>query len=190
MGTANKMPRYVIDEAQLEMICKTAASEGVRAYREEHERAEKERQNMVLNSANVLVRNYRRFKKMCEESVYDSDTVKEPDLKEIIELMSGTFRNHDFEVLSIKERVVRTRTIMDHVDTMLKVYESQCNASHEPEEARRYRVIKALYLDETPMTVQEVSEQESITVSTVYRDAKKAIKSLSILFFGIDGVHW
>ena len=148
--SANKPSRYVIDDVQLKAICQTAASEGVRAYREEHEKAEKERQNRVLNSAKTLVINYRRFKKMCEVSVYDKETTNEMDLKEILELMSGRFRNTDFEVMSIKDKVVRTRMIMDHVDTMLKVYESQSLASPEPEEARRYRIIKALYLDECP----------------------------------------
>ena len=185
----NRSVRYVIDETQLRYICETAASEGVRAYMEEHEKAEKERQSRVLNSAKILVTNYRRFKKMCEASVYDKDTTNELDLKEIIEMMSGKFRNDDFEVLSIKEKVLRTRLIMDHVDTMLKVYENQCNASPDPEETRRFRVIKCLYLNDEPMTVRDVSEAESITISTVYRDCDRAFRKLAILFFGIDGMR-
>lgn len=188
--SANKPSRYVIDDVQLKAICQTAASEGVRAYREEHEKAEKERQNRVLNSAKTLVINYRRFKKMCEVSVYDKETTNEMDLKEILELMSGRFRNTDFEVLSIKEKVVRTRMIMDHVDTMLKVYEQQCNASPDPEEARRFRIIKALYLDTTPAKAKDVAEKECITISTVYRDCDKAFRKLAVLFFGIDGVKF
>ena len=188
--SANKPVRYVIDDAQLRTICATASEVGIRAYLEEHEKAEKERHSKVLNSAKALIVNYRRFKKMCEVSVYNKETTNEMDLKEILELMSGHFRNTDFEVLSIKEKVVRTRMMMDHVDTMLKVYESQCLSSPEPEEARRYRIIKALYLDECPQTVQDMSEIEAITVSTVYRDCDKAFRKLAVLFFGIDGVHF
>lgn len=188
--TVNRPSRYVIDEAQLEKICQTAANEGVKAYREEHEKAEKERQSRVLNSAKILVKNYRRFKKMCESSVYDSETVNEESLSEILELMSGKFRCKEFEVMSIKDKVVRTRMIMDHVDTMLKVYESQCNTSAEPEDARQFRIIKGLYLDEKPLSAQDLSEIEAITISTVYRDAKKAFRNLAILFFGIDGVRF
>ena len=187
---ACKPARYVIDDAQLRTICETAANAGIMAYREEHEKAERERQNRVLNSAKTLVMNYRRFKKMCELSVYDKDTVNEDDLKEVMELMTGYFRHTDVEVLSIKSKVVRTKMIMDHVDTMLKVYESQCEAAPDPEEARRFRVIKALYLDEEPMTVRDVSEIEAITVSTVYRDCDKAFRKLAVLFFGIDGVRF
>lgn len=187
---ANKPARYVIDDAQLKEICQTAASAGVKAYREEHERAERERQSRVLNNAKTLIVNYRRFKKMCEVSVYDRETTHDLDLKEILQLMSGTFRNVDLEVLSIKDKVARTKMIMEHVDTMLKVYESQCMAAPDPEEARRYRVIKGLYLDDVPMTVRDLSEIEAITVSTVYRDCDKAFRKLAVLFFGIDGVKF
>ena len=186
----NKPVRYVIDESQLKTICQTAASEGVKAYREEHEKAIRERQSRVLNSAKTLIVNYRRFKNMCEASVYDKDTTKEIDLKEILELMSGRFRNTEIEVLSIKEKVARTKMIMEHVDTMLGVYRKQCAASPDPEEARRYRVINALYLDEEPKSVRDVSEEEAITVSTVYRDCDKAFRKLAVLFFGIDGVKF
>lgn len=188
--TACKTRRYVIDDTQLETICRMAASEGVKAYKEEQEKAEKERHSRVLNSAKVLVKNYRRFKKMCSSSVYDKDTANETELKEILELMNGSSRNKDFEVMSIKDKVVRTRMIMDHVDTMLGVYERQCMMSPVPEDARRFRVIKGLYLDEKPETAQWLSEEESVTVSTVYRDCKKAFSDLSILFFGIDGAHF
>lgn len=186
---ARKPARYVIDEAQLEEICRTASEAGVKAYMEERKRAEAERQSKVLNSARTLITNYRLFKKMCCLSVYDADTANETELKEILELMNGRFRNNDFEVTSIKEKVVRTRMIMDHVDTMLAAYEQRCRMSNEPEAMRRFRVIKGLYLDEKPKTLQCLSEEEAITVSTVYRDCKKAFKELAVLFFGIDGAH-
>lgn len=187
---ANKPARYVIDDTQLKEICQTAASAGVKAYREEHERAERERQSRVLNNAKTLIVNYRRFKKMCEKSVYDKDTTSEISLKEVMQLMSGQFRDTDFEILSIKEKVVRTRMIMNHVDTMLKVYEQQCNESPDPEEARRFRIIKALYLDEKQEKAKDVADRECITISTVYRDCDKAFRKLAILFFGIDGVRF
>lgn len=187
---AAKPARFVMDSNQLKAICETAAAAGVQAYKEEHIRAEKERQSRVLNSAKTLVVNYRRFKKMCEMSVYDKNTTNEIDLKEVLELMSGKFRNTDFEVLSIKEKVVRTKMIMDHVDTMLQVYRKQCAESAEPEESRRYRVIDALYLSDEPMTAVDIAEEEGIDISTVYRDCNKAYRKLAVLFFGIDGVRF
>ena len=169
MGKAAK--RYMIDDEQLRMICETAARAGVEAYKEEHTRAEIERSNR-------------------ENSVYDKNTSADTDLKEVLELMSGNFRDKDFTVLSIKEKVSRTKMMMEHVDAMIEVYRKHCEASPDPEELRRYEIIEQMYMSECPKKPSEIAEGENITVSTVYRDIDKACKKLAVLFFGIDGVRF
>ena len=188
MGKTAK--KYVIDEEQLSALYEIAARAGVEAYKEEHARAENERTSRILNNAKKLVTNYRRFKDMCDNSVYDKDTSADMELKDVIELMSGSFRNQDLTIMSIKEKVSRTRMIMEHVDTMLEVFRKHCEMSPDPEEMRRYRIIKNLYLTEEPKKPADVAEEESVTVSTVYRDVDKACKKLAVLFFGIDGVRF
>ena len=182
--------KYMIDEEQLNVIYETAARAGVEAYREEHEKAECERASRVLNNAKTLITNYRRFKDMCEKSVYDKNTTADMDLKDVLELMSGNFRDKDFTVLSIKEKVSRTKMIMEHVDSMLEVYRKHCEMSPDPEEMRRYRVIEKMYLAEEPWKPADIADEEAITVSTVYRDIDKACRKLAVLFFGIDGVRF
>ena len=191
MGKPVEKPvRFVMTENQLQQICEIAGNAAVSAYKSEHEKARKERESRVLNSAKTLVVNYRRFKDMCENSVYDRTTANDTGLEEIMEMMSGKFRDPDFTVLSIKERVAKTRLIMDHVDTMLEVYRKQCETATDPEEARRYRVICSLYISEKPDKAKDIAEREAITISTVYRDVEKACKKLAVLFFGIDGVRF
>ena len=169
-------------------ITEKAVEKGIEAYKEEHKKHERERDRQVRNSAKVLITNYRRFKSHCENASYDQTSVSDDSLAEIMELMQGMFRNVDFEILSIKEKVIRTRMIMDHVDTMLGVYKHQCETSTDPDEMRRYRIIESLYLKDKPDTVRSVAEREAIDTSTVYRDCERAYKRLAILFFGIDGV--
>ena len=185
----DNVTRYVLSENQISKIAAIAADEGVRSYKEEHQRTEKERQNRIQNNAKILIKNYRRFKGLCEQSVYEIDDADDPDLKDILEMMQGK-SNKSYEIVSIKDRVVRTKIIMDHVDTMIGVYKKQCEVSTDPEELRRYRVIEGLYLAEEPKSVRDIAEEESITTSTVYRDAEKAFRKLAILFFGIDGVRF
>ena len=182
--------KYLIDDEQLRTIYETAARAGVEAYREEHARAESERSARVLNNAKKLVVNYRRFKDMCDSSVYDRNTSNDMELKDILDLMSGNFRDKDFTVLSIKEKVSRTRMIMEHVDAMIQVYRRHCEMSADPEEMRRYRIIEEMYLSEVPRKPADIAEEENVTVSTVYRDIDKACRKLSVLFFGIDGVRF
>lgn len=186
----NKPTRYVLTEEQISSIAAIAAREGIESYKEEHQRAEKERQSRVLNNAKTLILNYRRFKGMCDKSVYNRETTTDDGLREVLELMQGNFKSKEFEILSIKDKVVRTKMIMDHVDAMLEIYKRQCEHATDPEESRRYRVIEGLYLLPEPKTVRDIAEEEAITTSTVYRDCDKAYKRLSILFFGIDGARF
>lgn len=185
----NKITKYVLTEEQISSIAAIAAREGIESYKAEHQRAEKERQKRILNNAKTLIYNYRRFKGMCDKSVYNKTTTTDDGLREVLELMQGNFRK-EFEILSIKDKVVRTKMIMDHVDAMLEIYKNQCERATDPEESRRYRVIEGLYLIEEPKTIRDIAEEESITTSTVYRDCDKAFKRLSILFFGIDGARF
>ena len=184
-----KVTRYVLSEDQISNIAAIGAAEGVKAYKEEYQRTEKERQSRILNNAKILIKNYRRFKGLCEQSVYEIDDADDPDLQEVLEMMQGK-SSKNYEIVSIKDRVVRTKIIMDHVDTMIGVFKKQCEVSTDPEELRRYRVIEGLYLTKEPKSIRDIAEEEAITTSTVYRDAEKAFKKLSILFFGIDGVRF
>lgn len=181
---------YVLSEENLNTIVAIAAEEGIRSYKAEQDREQKERQSRHENNARTLIYNYRRFKSMCNRSVYTIEDSEDADLQELMEIMQGRIRAKNYETISIKDKVVRTRLIMDHVDAMLDVFKKQCEKAADPEESRRYRVIEGLYLAPEPKTVREIAEEESITTSTVYRDCNKAFRRLAILFFGIDGARF
>lgn len=189
-GNSKQGKRYVVTEAELAMIAEVAAEKAISTYEEKHKQAEKDRQNKVLNSAKTLIKNYRRFKAMSYGAVYDYQTISDDMLREVLQLMNGNFRSKEFEVLSIKEKTMRTKMILDHVDSMLDIYKKQCECASDPEEMRRYRVIEGLYLMDSPKTVQELAEEESVTERTIFRDRDIAYKRLAILFFGIDGVRF
>ena len=190
MGSKTQPKKYLVTESELSMIAELSANTAIKAYEDRHKQEEKARQSRVLNSAKTLIMNYRRFKGMTGNAVYDGQTTTDDTLKEILELMQGGFRNSEFEVLSIKEKTMRTKMILDHVDTMLGVYKKQCENSVDPEESRRYRVIEGMYLIEKPKTVAELAEEEHVTERTIFRDRDIAYKRLAILFFGIDGVRF
>ena len=50
------------------------------------------------------------------------------------------------------------------------------------------QVIKMLYINENPMTYEEIAEELNCSTKTINNTKKAAIKELSVLFFGIDGV--
>lgn len=181
---------------ELEAIVRLASETAVESYRKELERqqeqdgkARRERHHRVVNSAKMLLKNYRRFKKMTVSSVYGKDTSTNETLVELLELMQGIYRSGELEVVSIKDRVARTELMIEHIDAMLEVYKKDCNRS--PEGQRRYRVIYWMYLSEDESkTAEDIAEMENVVVRTVFRDIKTAYEELSVLFFGIDGVRF
>lgn len=181
---------------ELEAIVRLASETAVESYRKELERqqeqdgkARRERHHRVVNSAKMLLKNYRRFKKMTVSSVYGKDTSTNETLVELLELMQGIYRSGELEVVSIKDRVARTELMIEHIDAMLEVYKKDCNRS--PEGQRRYRVIYWMYLSEDESkTAEDIAEIENVVVRTVFRDIKTAYKELAVLFFGIDGVRF
>ena len=178
---------------ELEAIVRLASETAVESYRKELERqqeqdgkARRERHHRVVNSAKMLLKNYRRFKKMTVSSVYGKDTSTNETLVELLELMQGIYRSGELEVVSIKDRVARTELMIEH---MLEVYKKDCNRS--PEGQRRYRVIYWMYLSEDESkTAEDIAEMENVVVRTVFRDIKTAYEELAVLFFGIDGVRF
>lgn len=181
---------------ELEAIVRLASETAVESYRKELERqqeqdgkARRERHHRVVNSAKMLLKNYRRFKKMTVSSVYGKDTSTNETLVELLELMQGIYRSGELEVVSIKDRVARTELMIEHIDAMLEVYKKDCNRS--PEGQRRYRVIYWMYLSEDESkTAEDIAEMENVVVRTVFRDIKTAYEELAVLLFGIDGVRF
>ena len=181
---------------ELEAIVRLASETAVESYRKELERqqeqdgkARRERHHRVVNSAKMLLKNYRRFKKMTVSSVYGKDTSTNETLVELLELMQGIYRSGELEVVSIKDRVARTELMIEHIDAMLEVYKKDCNRS--PEGQLRYRVIYWMYLSEDEAkTAEDIAEMENVVVRTVFRDIKTAYEELAVLFFGIDGVRF
>jgi len=71
---------------------------------------------------------------------------------------------------------------------MLGVYEVLCAKSDKPEDMRRYRIIKSLYIDDDKKSIDDIIKDEKIESRTVYRDINDACRKLGALIFGVDGL--
>ncbi len=172
-------------------IIKIAAEEGAKVALEtmekEKKKAQKSRFDKRLRNTKLLLRNYRMFKEHTESAVFEASQLDENAI-DVLDMMWEQSNNGEVFVESIKKSVARTRIIMTHVTDMLDLYESYCYRSNKPEDSRRYRVIDALYINDTPYTVREIAQQEGIDDRTVYKDVDSACEKLSALIFGIDGI--
>ncbi|MCL2215418.1 MAG: hypothetical protein FWB91_00225 [Defluviitaleaceae bacterium] len=149
------------------------------------------RQKRLRANTKRLLNNYRALKDHCEMAIYNADTLEEDGgytFAEIIDMINGS-GGSSFRIESIRQSTVRTRIIIDHIDTMIGLYKSYCDASLKEEDARRYRVIFHLFISETARTHAEIAEDEYVTTSTIYRDVDAAAEHLTALIFGIDGLN-
>ena len=180
------------DKKHQDSIARMAAEIGAKTAIEAYERrmkiAQTERADRRLHNTKLLLRNYRLFKEHCDNAVYEVEKLtSEETIYDILDAISGVDTSGAF-VESIKKSVARTVTIVQHIDVMFQLYETYCYRSGKPEEERRYRVIKALYIDDNPPTIEELAKQENIYPRTIYKDVDAACERLSALIFGIDGI--
>lgn len=171
-------------------IIKIAAEAGARAALEtleaEKKKNQKTRYDRRLRNTKLLLRNYRVFKEHVDNAVFDMEKLEEKALDILDVLWSG--QSGDLFVESIKESSVRTKIIMTHIEEMLKIYSAYCSISKKIEDKRRYRIIYAMYIQEIPEPVRNISEREKIDKRTVYKDVDAACETLAGLIFGVDGI--
>ncbi len=155
----------------------------VETYRKEAEKQREARKDRRLHNTKMLMEKYRGFVIHSQSAVFEATQVDEDEhFNDLLELMDSGGRG--FSVESVRESAARTRIMVQHIQRMLEFYEFCCNRSKKPEDARRLRVIKALYIDEDKKTPEELAKLECVDVRTIYRDNQAALNELSALLFG------
>lgn len=175
------------------IAAEVGAAAGVKAYEKEKAKAKKELEDRRLRNTKLLLQNYRTLKLHLTESVCSEEQLYENIAASALEILYG-LDDQDDETLyieSINRSQMRTEIIMQHIDHMLYIYKTICENSKYKEDMRRYKVLHAMYIAPAleTVSVEDVAEQEYISVRTVYNDLSSAYITLSALFFGIDGLR-
>lgn len=173
-------------EAIATIAGRAGAKEAAEVIAKERQRERESRYDRRLGNTKLLLENYRMFKEHCSRAVFDASQLDENAI-DILDLMWGG--DGDNFVKSIKKSAQRTQIILRHIDEMLDAYAGLCQLSGREEELRRMREVFALYIDNPGKTIQEISEQENVNTSTVYRDIAIATEKLTGLIFGLDGLN-
>ena len=178
--------------AFIEETARKAAREGAKEVVAEQARKAAGRCDRRLRNTKLLLKNYRMFKKHCTGAVYtdetgDHDGKEEETALELLDMMLQ--RDHSVVVDSIRRSCKRTKIMVQHMDNMLDLYRVHREQSGNDASQRGYRIIRGLYLDAVPRTVEQIAEQEHISTRQVSRDRDAAIEQISMLMFGIDGLE-
>lgn len=181
----------------IEKMIESGVNEGIQKGLKQYDNMQKNktkfRYDKRLRNTRLLLKNYRSFVEHCDNAKY---LVENPIKKEIekdnlkVQLFDDFYNLQDdaYIVASILKSKEKTRIILDHINLCLDFFQAKAIKTNNQEMIRRYNVISDLYINETPMTYEEIAEMEHISQKTVNRDRKKAIEELSVLIFGIDGL--
>ena len=164
----------------------TAAAE--KRLQEGRKEQRKGRYNRRLHNTRLLLANYRNLKDHVSGAIFKGRQMKESAL-DILDGLDDERLEDNYYIESIKQTQQRTLIILAHIDKMVELYRISCEQSGKPEEIRRYRILYAAYLDPVRKTPEEIARKNCVEKRTYYSDIGKALKPLSALIFGIDGVR-
>lgn len=172
-----------VTEKQLKMIAEVASQKAVETVRALEVKEKKARRDRRLRNIKLLLKNYRSFKKHCEDIKLDID-----EINERIEFV--TMDSEEFRLESIKRSKEKTLIMVRYTEKMMTVYRIMCEQSDDEEAMRLYKTIDSLYISDVKKTAEEVARGHSVHKRTVYKDVDKACETLVVLMFGIDGVRF
>lgn len=171
----------------MDQVARISAETAVQAAMDYLEKQEKERKRQRvdrrLRNTKLLLVNYRGFKLHYQDLKDEIGILVDVDLLDDLD-------SEEHLVESIKKSKQRTLAMVNFIDRMLVVYKAVCEASDKFDEKRKYQTIEKLYISEEKFTPEMVAECHKTDVRTVYRDVKDAVKTLSVLIFGVDGIRF
>lgn len=182
------MPKeYVFDKENLEIIKQMvveATENAVKQIEKEKQDKIKSKYDRRLRNTEMLLRNYNNFKQHAGNATYCEELEKE----KLDEEMDFDKDIDNLFINSILKTKKRTEIMLQHIDNCIEYYSYKCLASDREDIQRRIQVIKMLYINENTMNYEELSEELNCSTKTINNTKKAAIKELSVLLFGIDGV--
>lgn len=185
----------IIGARMLDIAIQKGVAAGVQAaadrMEEERKRERKGRYDRRLHNTRLLLKNYRSLKHHALGAVYDGGRANEirENAVDILDSLDDERINDRLYIDSIKRSQQRTKIIIEHIDEMLRYWKIDCEQSGKDEAVRRYRIVFDTYIGDDPMTAEELAQREHIEKRTVYKDIKAAMRPLSALIFGIDGIR-
>lgn len=185
----------IISARLFDVAIKKGVEAGVQAaeahLEEERRRRRKDRYNRRLHNTRLLLKNYRSLKHHALGAVYNgskaNEAIKENAI-DILDSLDDEMIDDRLYIESIKRSRQRTLIIIEHIDEMLRYWWIDCQESGKAENMRRYRIVHDTYIGDEYVPPDQLAEREHIERRTVYKDIGAAMRPLSALIFGIDGI--
>ena len=183
----------VLSEDEIKKICERAASigakEAMKKLDSERKKEITRRADRRLYNTKLLLRNYRALKEYADNAIFSREQMQVSAMEMLEAFMQG--EDTDAKIESIRRSTERTVIMIDHIDSMIGIYEAFCEKSKDKNlESRRCEVLKDMYISEPELSADEIAQKQNMSVQNVYKDLKMAIERVSALIFGVDGMTY
>ena len=185
----------IIGARIMDIAIEKGVAAGVKAaadrMEEERRKARKGRYDRRLHNTRLLFKNYRALKHHALGAVHTGAQANEKieeNAVDILEELDDERVDDRLYIESIKRSQQRTRIIIAHIDEMLRYWKIDCEQSGREEVLRRYRIVYDTFIGDDQIAAEDLARREHIEKRTVYKDIKAAMRPLSALIFGIDGI--
>lgn len=185
----------IIGVRMLDIAIQKGVAAGVQAADERMEanrqRERKGRYDRRLHNTRLLLKSYRALRHHALGAVATGSQANgaRENAVDILDSLDDARIDDTLYIESIKRSRQRTQIILEHIDEMLRYWRIDCEQSGKEEAIRRYRIVMDTYIRDDPIPPEELAEREHIERRTVYKDIKAAMRPLSALIFGIDGIR-
>lgn len=163
---------------------------GLEKARSEERLREKITYDIKLKNTRLLIKNYRKFIKACEQATCTEHELETATVDEILDKLYCTAYDEVTVVQSILASKKRTEIIIEHIKRIIKFYVFDADNSKNNEKIRRAHIIEDLYINgKSKPKISEMSEKYHISERQIGRDQNAAIEEIAIFMFGIDGIR-
>lgn len=173
--------QFPLTVSDITEIAKQVARETVDKINEEEEK--KRERCSPEKAAKRMLSEYRRLKKV---ATMDLQPTKEEALSLYWQYLEELMGNPDNKLYAenkayiIERKLQYNRYKVQKIEKAIQLYEEECKSYGGKEELKRCRIIKALYITDPKMSVQEIADIEGISDKTVYKDIKIAEKAIAV----------
>lgn len=184
-----KEARYSLTQEQLNDLAAIAADRAVEAYRSEEQKTQKRKDNENVRITKKKLQSYRRVKaSLAETEEFTEDEKIELRWAFVRDLMGSgldVVERADNRIRSVENKRKRDSFEIQSIDKAMALYKKEVDLAGNDEAKRRYRIIRAMYIDDEIITVDEIAEIENTSVRNVYRDIGIACKIVSVYLLGM-----
>ena len=183
--------KYVLSQEQLNQIAVVAGKEAVKMFRKEQEKAEKQRARNCdkVRRTKKMLSSYRRMKAtLSEEATFTEEEKVELRWKFIEDLMGNTgdlVGKSEMAAIDSEKKRQENLYCIHCIENAVRLYGEECEKSSSEEGKRRFRELYAMYISDTPSTIQEIADTENVSEKTVYKDLGIASSIIAVYLLGM-----